>query len=239
LKAVSIMWTEGVSLEEAQVVISAVQHLLRLVHGAAHRGGFVLPPSAIRPFGTWVVPSIPQGEPYWGVPYYVDSSFDPVLGQIVAPTWLEVVRQEPWQREGPHYDVAIVEQDLTDEPGRVVPFGAVDYTLAATLPGVATVMSVHRVRELAGKEQRRLALRRLATHNFGHVLGLPRGDRGHDVRRSFGEVHCTRRCLMRAAPTLAEVLSYAEEESRDGVMLCDLCQHDAVATAANSLFSAS
>lgn len=239
MKAVSIMWTEGVSLEEAQLVISAVQHLLRLVHGVAGRAGFVLPPSAIRPFGTWVVPSIPQGEPYWGVQYYVDSSYDPALGQIVAPTWLEVVRQEPWQREGPHYDVAIVEQDLTDEPERAVPFGPLDYTLAASVPGLATVISVHRVRELAQREQRRLALRRLATHNFGHVLGLPDERREHDIRHTYGGLHCTRRCLMRASPTLAEVLSYAEEESRDGVMLCDLCRHDALGIAAGSLFSVS
>src|SRR5579871_3763225 len=161
MKPVSIMWSQGVDTGEAEVAVASVREFLRLVYAVGHRVGLALPPTAIRPFGTWYIPSAPKGSPYSGTTWYVDTSFDAGRQQVDGPRFLELVRDEPWQKSNPHWDVAVIDRDLSDsghEPGA---HRAREFVLGSSVPELATVLSVYRLRGLVRTEQRALALRRL------------------------------------------------------------------------------
>src|SRR5687768_6875307 len=154
LKPVSIMWAEGVTEPEARTAVQTVRELLKVIYQVALKSGVAIGPTAIRPFGTWIIPSIKQGDPYWGTHWYIDTAFDAGRQQVVARIFLELVQREPFQQQNPHFDVALLDVDLTEEDGAP--------TLASALPGTATVISVHRLREALTDEGPRLAaLKRL------------------------------------------------------------------------------
>ena len=48
------------------------------------KAGVGLSPTAIRPFGTWVIPSIPAGDPYSGTHWYIDTAYDHASGLTKA-----------------------------------------------------------------------------------------------------------------------------------------------------------
>lgn len=225
MKSVSIMWAEGVTGTEARTVVSTVRDLLKVIYDVCLRAGVTLSPTAIRPFGTWVIPSIPVGNPYWGTRWYIDSAFDSGRGKVVGPHFLELVKREPWQLANPHFDVAILDRDLTADRESPPP-GADDYVLASVMPGTATVISVHRLREVPDLRVRLAALRRLVVHNFGHVLEVPASTRSEDVEESGGERHCTRVCVMRHAPSVEQLLRLVEEEKAAAAPFCRECRRD-------------
>src|SRR5205823_5411920 len=115
------------------------------------------------------------------------------------------------------FDVAVLDQDLAEraeDPG---------FVLASVLPGTATVLSVHRLREIADESERLAALRRLAVHNFGHVLEIPREGRASVV--VHGRVrHCTNPCVMSAADEVADLRRPAPDDTELG--LCPECRQD-------------
>jgi predicted Zn-dependent protease len=218
MKSISIMWAEGVDDAEAATVVNTIKQVVQVMYDLCFRAGVGLTPTAIKPFGTWIMPSIPAGDPYSGTQWYVETAYDRALGQVLAPRFLELVRHEPWQIANPHFDVAVLDRDLTDGNGSV---------MGAVLPGTATVISVHRLRELADQDARLSALRRLAVHNFGHVLGIPRADRPGVVEVGQ-ERHCPNVCAMRDAPGPSALVELAAEEAAAGHMLCSDCRADMV-----------
>lgn len=228
MKPVSIMWTQGVETAEAQLVITAVRDFLRLVYSIGHEAGLALPPTTIRPFGTWYIPSQPEGSPYWGTHWYVDNSFDPARQQVIGARFLELVRNEPWQKSNPHWDVAVIEHDLVD---RIPEFSDEDrgvFVLGTAVPELATVLSVYRLRGLVRPEQRERALRRLVLHQFGQVLGLPSRSRKTAIERIDDRRYCTNRCVMRRAATVEQLVLLAEQEQGEQVLLCGECRHDVI-----------
>ena len=201
LKPVSIMWAEGVTEAEARTAVQTVRELLKVIYQVALKSGVAIGPTAIRPFGTWIIPSIKHGDPYWGTHWYIDTAFDAVRGQVVAGRFLELVRQEPFQQQNPHFDVAILDLALTDESGPA---------LASVLPGKATVISVHQLRaELTDEAPQLEALKRLVVHNFGHVLRLD---------------DCDQPCVMRHADTVEELLERMAEQAASHVLFCPACR---------------
>ncbi len=227
MKPVSIMWTRGVDTAEAQLVVTAVRDFLRQVYSIGHQAGLALPPTTIRPFGTWYIPSQPEGSPYWGTHWYVDNSFDPTRQQVIGARFLELVREEPWQKSNPHLDVAVIDRDLV---AQIPPSaeGDIDFTLGATVPELATVLSVYRLRGLVRPEQRERALRRLVFHQFGEMIGLPSRSRLAGIERVATRRYCTNRCVMRRCDTVEQLVLAAEQEQSDRVALCDQCQHDVI-----------
>ena len=223
MRSVSIMWAEGVTEAEATTVVATVRDLLKVVYDVVVRSGVALGPTAIRPFGTWVIPSIKQGDPYWGTHWYIDTAYDQGLGQVVGRRFLELVKQEPWQRLNPHFDVAVLDRDLTDVPAKRI---GTDFVLASALPGTGTVLSVHRLREIADEALRLAALKRLVVHNFGHVLEVPSSDRTEAVEQSADERHCTNLCVMRHAGSVDELLDRLGGEQASGILFCPDCRRD-------------
>jgi hypothetical protein len=226
MKPVSIMWSQGVDASEAEVVVASVREFLRVVYEIGHRVGLALPPTAIRPFGTWYIPSVPRGTPYSGTTWYVDTSYDAGRQQVDGSRFLELVRNEPWQKSNPHWDVAVIDRDLTDADGMVG--RPRDFVLGTAKPELATVLSVYRLRGLVRTEQRELALRRLVFHFFGEVIGLPSNRRSTAIETIGQRRYCTNACIMRSAATVEQIVRAAEQEGRDVVALCDSCQRDIV-----------
>lgn len=224
MKSVSIMWAEGVSESEARTTVATVRDVVRLTYEICLKAGILLSPTAIRPFGTWVIPSIPTGDPYSGTHWYIDTAYDARLGKVVAARFLELVRKEPWQTANPHFDVAILDRDMTAASARQAPAG--ESILAAVLPGIAAVISVYQVRAAGDLATRSSVLRRLVVHNFGHVLEVPAADRAEAVERSDGELHCTNLCVMRHASTATEVANRAREEAAADTRFCPACRRD-------------
>lgn len=223
MKPVSIMWSRGVDPAEAEIAVATVRDFLRVVYDVGTAAGLAVPPTSIRPFGTWHIPSIPPGSPYSGTHWYLEASYDPRRHQVIGRRFLELVRDEPWQKQDPHWDVAVIDRDLVDGEDQN---GA--FSLATTMPELATVLSVHRVRGLVRHDQREMALRRLVLHHFGRVLGLPARTRVDCVDLDGEHRYCTDVCLMRQATTLEQVVRFAEQEGKDRVLLCHRCRRDLV-----------
>lgn len=226
MKSVSIMWTQGVETTEAQLVIVAVRDFLRLVYSIGHRAGLALPPTTIRPFGTWEIPSKPEGSPYQGTHWYVDNSFDPLLQQVSGARFLELVRDEPWQKSNPHWDVAVIDRDLTADAAS--PAIDREFALGTSAPELGTVLSVYRLRGLVRPEQRGRALRWLVLHQFGAVLGLPSRSRQSAVEEVGARRFCANHCVMHHTATVEQLVRAAEREPNDRVVLCDQCRRDIV-----------
>jgi predicted Zn-dependent protease len=226
MKSFSIMWAEGVQETEARLVVNTVKELVRLAHGICLKAGVGLGPTAIRPFGTWVIPSVPAGDPYSGTHWYIDTAFDAALGQVVASRFLDLVRREPWQSANPHFDVAILDRDLTDGPDRRPDGPDSQFVLSSVLPGTATVISVHRLREIANEGRRLRVLRRLVVHSLGHVLDVPRRDRDTQAEWSAGEHHCTAKCIMRHGANVDQLIALAAEEDAGKIVFCNACKED-------------
>lgn len=228
MKPVSIMWSQGVDPAEAELAVSAVRAFVRQWHALGQSAGLALRPTAIRPFGTWYIPTIERGQPYWGTNWYVDSSFDPNRRQIIGERFLELVRDEPWQQSQPHWDVAVVEHDLID---RVTspPEGRAAFALGAALPEVAAVISVFRLRAIVGADRRQAALRRLVLHHFGRVVGLPASTRTEEIEEIDGTRFCANRCIMHRVSTIEQLVRSAEQDGSEAIGLCPRCQHDLIA----------
>lgn len=226
MKPLYIMWTEGVDEKEAQLAIGSAQEVFKVIYAACRKRGFVPFPITIRAYGTWLVPSIPRGAPYWGTRWYVDNSYSPLSKQVIGPKFLEIISQEPWQRSGPHYDIAIIDQDLAAEEMPLPSPGERPFVLGCVLPGVGAVLSVLRLRFVLNEERRFLALRRLAAHNLGHVIGAPSELRETNVEVSLGERHCTNPCLMRHASRVEKLVKLAMEEWEMKISFCEECQEN-------------
>ncbi|HEY64422.1 MAG TPA: hypothetical protein G4O02_07600 [Caldilineae bacterium] len=233
MKPISIMWSEGVTEEEAaQAVFTVHQIINSLFRVRKHKRITPLAP-AIRPFGTWVIPAVPRGAPYWGTQWYIDRSLDPELNRVRGPDFLRLVTLEPWQIHDPHFDLAILDLELVADPDDAPETPA----LGLTEPGTATVISVAPLREIADREERLLALRRLVAHHLGHLARVPRPGRTENVDLTDAEPHCTAICAMRHAANVFELLRYAREEREAGVLYCPACEHDMRVQLASAQFN--
>lgn len=228
MKPVSIMWTQGVDTAEAQLAVTAVRDFLRQVYTIGQKAGLALPPTTIRPFGTWYIPSQPEGSPYWGTNWYIENSFDSSRQQVIGTRFLELVRDEPWQKSNPHWDVAVIDRDLVETDASLADPECTEFTLGASVPELATVLSVYRLRGLVRPEQRERALRRLVLHQFGEVLGLPSRSRKTAIDVVGARRFCSNRCVMRRTATVEQLVLAAEQEGGDQVVLCGECNHDII-----------
>jgi predicted Zn-dependent protease len=213
-----MMWSEEVRDIEAAVAVQIVQELITGLYRRHWPLGLILPPVDLRAFGTWVLQGAPEGSPYWGTQWYIEQSYEPSVDKLVGSRFLSLVRAEPWQRADPHYDLAIVAQDLIASDD-VLARAPDSYVLGATVPGLAAVISIHRLRRILGIREWQLALRRLVLHYFGHVIGLPAGP----YASGGAPYHCSNVCVMRDARNAGELLSRAEEEEEADVTFCQDC----------------
>jgi hypothetical protein len=224
-KFISVSWTEGITEEESGIMIATIEQTLRWFY-LRLPAALDSPPLQVRVFGNWLLPALMPDNPYWGTQWYIESSYDADLGRVIAPLFLELVRQEPWQRLDPHFDVALIDQDLTDFPSPLARLRKEHYSLGTSFPGATAVLSVHRIRQLSDDREQRLALARLVRHHLGHVLGVPAFTRQGNAARMGLELHCVDRCVMRHPATVHDLLMMTIEEAEMGWPFCPLCTRE-------------
>jgi len=221
VKYISVTWAEEVSEHESTVAVKALEQVLRWLN-LRHPAAFDESPLRIRLFGNWIIPLLVPDQPYWGTQWYINRSYDEQLERVITPVFLELVRQEPWQKSDPHYDIAILSQDLTDFPAPLAHLRPEHYTLSSSFPGQGALLSLYRIRQLP-EEQRDLALMRLVRHCMGHALGAVDFTRKSDVVRLGLELHCTNHCVMRHADNADELVKLAREEREFRWDFCPVC----------------
>lgn len=223
MKSISFQWTPGVENWEAETVVSTIAHLQEVALVLGQRAGFSVERGQLRPLGTWMIPQLPRGSPYWSTLWYVEQSLDQATGQIVGPRFIRAIEREPWQQAGPHYDVAILDHDLRDAPERNITPQSDPHVFASCRPNLATVLSVHRLRAIPEPALRQRALRRLALNAFGQVLELPAANRAANVETALGGLGCLNRCTLRVAADVGQLLAFAREEHHARTIFCSEC----------------
>jgi len=216
---ISITWTEDIEDGEARVLVYTVSHLVAQV---GKRLPFWFQFQAlpqIRPFGDWVILMMPRGSAYSSVDWYLGRSRTADGRRIDGPAYLRLVELEPWQSSTPHFDVALVGQDLSDGQGRSV------LTLARA--GLAAVASVHQLRRYGSEEERIVRLSRLVAHCLGRALGVPLANRAAGAVVHLGEdVFCANECAMRAATSFDDLVALDDPSPERWGFYCEACQRD-------------
>ncbi len=215
---ISITWTENISDSQAKVLIFTVSELMIRVGGRMGTWfqSQVLP--TIRPFGDWTIPIMPRGSAYSSVDWYLDHCRTPDGKGIDGLAYLRLVELEPWQSSTPHFDLALVAEDLVDGEGHSV--------LNIALPGLATVASTYYVQQLGSQEAQVLGLRHLTTHAVGRAVGIPLPTRSINVTSQGNDLYCTNLCAMRPCIHLRDLLEYAMESANQPSLLCNACERE-------------
>ena len=239
MKSISVQWSEGVTMPEARLVIEGIAKAVEAALTVAARTGIGLGKPEIRPFGTWYIPQIEEGSPYWSTMWYINQSLDESTGSIFGPRFIDTIRAEPWQQANAHYDVAIMDYDLIDEPEMMASDELSSYALSSTERNLAAVISVKKLRELSDDDVFRRSLIRLTAHSFGHILEAPSVDRPKSTIRSFGDIHCSNTCVMRHVGLVGDLVDAALEESEARVLYCEECEQDILEHAIKYHFSLS
>lgn len=215
---ISLTWTAGIDDNEATVLIHTVAEVIASM-GKQVGPWFqsqALP--TIRPFGDWVILTMPRGSAYSSIDWYLDRCRPRDSQQIDGPTYLRLVELEPWQSSSPHFDVTLVAQDMTNADG--------DSVLNMALPGLATIASAYRVRQLGSHEARILGLRHLVAHALGRAVGIPLATRSTSVTSQDDNLYCANHCAMRPCINLRDLMQYSMENVGQPNLYCDTCEHE-------------
>ncbi|MCD6302474.1 MAG: hypothetical protein J7M15_02985 [Anaerolineae bacterium] len=224
LTFVSLTWSESTAETQSHVFVRTVSDVLQWLV-LRHPGQMGQGALDVRVFGPWTIPDLMPDQPYWGTQWYIDHAYDAESKSVVAPLFLELVRHEPWQQTEPHYDLALLAEPMTAYHPRLVPAESRGACLSASIPGLAAVVSTAPLADLPSPLAE-AALARAVRHALGHALGVPAGDRNNDVERHGAERHCTNRCVMRHADSVAALVALTRDEEDLGWPYCDACTAD-------------
>jgi predicted Zn-dependent protease len=219
---IAISWSSGISEAEATLAVQTVGEILLRVLEHWNAGVHVTHVPEIKAFGYWVLQGAHPDQPYNSLQWYIDRSLDPRRQELHAQRWLQLVLNEPWQQQTPHYDLALLHYPLFDEERGQQVFGF-------ALRGRVAAISVFPLRSLGPEPRRALVLRRQVAHYVGHAFGIP-------VPRGRGREGCTNVCAMRPAYTMAEWVKWAQEEAKVQTLYCQDCQRALAARLAGQHF---
>lgn len=213
-KPINIICDSGVNQNQVNAVIDGIKELLQI----AEVGKDV----KINNFGVWRHKEWKDGEdliPYHSVDWYAEDAFtgrQNEMGdyQLHSGLVLDSFCDEPWQKSQPHYDVMITSLDLYAE--------GCNWVLGSAFPLTGTVLSTYRWRKLSNSDQYNL-IRTEATHEMGHVFGLPDRNR-KDLENSIGN-HCRNRCVMRQGLKLKQWVDHTHDRISHET-LCPQCKED-------------
>jgi hypothetical protein len=222
MRSISVTWTATVELTEAHFALDAIQKMVGDLHHTSFTMGWFAAPPDVNVFGDWHIPSLPADAPYRSLQWYVDNSYDWAEDGIVGRTYLDLIANEPWQTQNPHYDLSIVGRRFVRGDGG--PDGS--DALALSIPGVVSAISLAPLRSIGNDRLRLLTVRRVTAHQLGHLLGIPLPDSMHAVEAGNYERHCTQLCVMSEASDLDELAQAALREVNASVLLCPACRRD-------------
>lgn len=218
----SVTWTEDIPDNEIIMILrdihSALRQALKYMPDPEPAGPVNLP--EIKPFGYWVLQGADPAHAYSSAEWYVDRSYDRQEGHFLARRYLNLVMNEPYQHQTPHYDLAVLHFPLYDERVK-------QEVMGAAIPGIAAVISTAQLGQLTIRHERPVVLHRLVSHYVGRVIGIPFLERGE-------RDGCAGACAMRPAHDLGEWLDLAKEETQENVTYCDSCRRQFGAQVASS-----
>jgi hypothetical protein len=213
VRSFSLTWSGEIQEDEAVVFVSSVHESLKTAWRQLPRRGRLLPAPEVRSFGDWFLHGVAPTTDYASFQWYQDQTVSFDTGDIRADRFLQLVINEPWQKESPHYDLSLLHQPLIDRQGRVV--------LGAAARGLAAVFSMDALHTLTDSWRRLMLIRRQTAHYVGQTLGIP-------IAGIRQEAHCTNVCAMRPATSLPMLIAYAEQETRGETLFCAQCQAELV-----------
>jgi predicted Zn-dependent protease len=222
MRFISLTWTDGLSQTEAILVVRTVHEAILQARQQWPVRGNIIEVPEIKPFGYWVLQEAAPDQVYGSMEWYINRSFDRESQQLLARRYLQLVLNEPWQHQTPHYDLAVVHQPLFDEVNQHSVFGL-------AVRGRAAVLSVYPLYALDEGPPRYQVLRRLVAHYLGQVAGIP-------IPGWREPAQCLSPCAMRPASSLAEWVERVEEESRSKTLYCQDCQRELSARLASNHF---
>ena len=136
--------------------------------------------------------------------------------QYDAQSLLELMMNEPWQRNNPHIDMMFVSHDLTARN--------LNFCFGMTM-GRYTVQSVFRYRDLK-EDDRWLAVKAVALHELGHVFGCAANPHRSNTEIKLGR-HCTNpACIMQQGMNKTEWVKHARDAYSLGRVYCPQCMED-------------
>lgn len=141
--------------------------------------------------------------------------------QLVVNNVMQHFYREPWQ-EQPHWEVFVVNRDLTDWGGQQwlnFVFGSTDPEFPASVQSITRLMA-----EIPAGDLRNAMIRRLLRHEVGHMFGLPHSNRPN-TEQKLG-THCANVCTMRQGMSIPEWAKLTTEENNKGVHFCGDCKND-------------
>lgn len=212
MRFISLTWTDGLSQTEAILFVRTVHEAVLLARQQWPVRGNIIGIPEVKPFGYWVLQGAKPDQVYGSVEWYIHKSFDREKHQLLGRHYLQLVLNEPWQYQTPHYDLAVVHQPLFDEVAQHSVFGL-------AVRGRAAVLTVYPLYTLDEGPLRYRVLRRLVAHYFGQVIGIP-------IPGWREPAQCSSPCAMRPAGELAEWLERVEEEIRVKALYCRDCQRE-------------
>jgi predicted Zn-dependent protease len=222
MRFISLTWTDDLSQTEAILAVRTVHEAILLARQQWPVRGNIIEVPDIKPFGYWVLEGAKPDQAYGSVEWYIHKSFDWKNQRLLGRRYLQLVLDEPWQHQTPHYDLAVVHQPLFDEVGQRSVLG-----LAAR--GRAAVLSVYPLYALHEESLRYRVLRRLVAHYLGQVMGIP-------IPGWREPAQCLSLCAMRPASSLLEWVERVEEESKTKALYCQDCQRELSARLASNHF---
>jgi hypothetical protein len=222
MRFISLTWTDGLSQAEAILVVRTVHEAVLLARQQWPVRGNIIGVPEIKPFGYWVLQGAEPDQLYGSMEWYINKSFDQENRQLLGRRYLQLVMNEPWQHQTPHYDLAVIHQPLFDEVDQHGVFGL-------AVRGCAAVLTVYPLYILDEGPLRYRVLRRLVAYYFGQVMGIP-------IPGWREPTQCLSPCAMRPAGELAEWIERVEEEIRVKALYCRDCQRELSARLASNHF---
>ena len=153
MRFISLTWTDGLSQTEAILVVRTVHEVILQARQQWPVRGNIIEAPEIKPFGYWVLQDAEPDQVYRSMEWYINRSLDRESQQLLGRRYLQLVLDEPWQHQTPHYDLAVVHLPLFDEVDQ-------RNVLGLAVRGRAAVLSVYPLHALDGEPQRYRLLRR-------------------------------------------------------------------------------
>lgn len=215
MRSISVTWASEIAQDQVIVFINGIHETIKIAYQQLPEEGSLVPFPEIRLFGDWILQSTDQAHPvepemdYASFRWYHETALDPQTRTLRVDRFLELMVNEPWQQDTPHYDMSLVHLPMLDENRHSV--------LGKAVRGRAAVISTHALHTIQDSTQRLILLRRLAMHYMGQVLAVPiSGKRTATAHTGI--------CVMRPADNLPMLIAYTQQELETQVTFCSQCQ---------------